>query len=236
MHLTAVNFHPERYPTVARYPFSLPLVRETSTLAIAKPITILVGANGSGKSTLLRAIAQRAGIHIWQYEGGRRIEHNPYEERLADYLDVEWREGPVPGAYFASDLFRDFAQLLEEWAANDPGMLRHFGGHSLLTLSHGQSLMAYFEGRYRIRGLYFLDEPETALTPRRQLELAALIAQMACAGHAQFLMATHSPLLMACEGAALLSVDRVPIAPIDCRATEHYQTWRDFILARERGD
>jgi len=236
MHLTAVHFRAERYPTAARYPFELPVVRETTTLAVTAPVTILVGANGSGKSTLLRAIAQRAGIHIWQYEGGRRIEHNPYEERLAEYLDVEWRDGPVPGAYFASDLFRDFAQLLEEWAASDPGMLRHFGGHSLLTLSHGQSLMAYFESRYRIRGLYFLDEPETALTPNRQLELAALIAQMARAGHAQFLMATHSPLLMACEGASLLSVDRLPIASIDYRSTEHYQTWRDFILARERGD
>ena len=234
MHLTAVHFHPERYPTIARYPFTLPIVQATRELSIGAPVTILVGANGSGKSTLLRAIARRAGIHIWQYEAGRRIEHNPHEERLAEYLDVDWAHGPVPGSYFASDLFRDFAQLLDEWAATDPGMLQHFGGHSLLTLSHGQSLMAYFESRYRIRGLYFLDEPETALAPQRQRELAILIAQMASAGHAQFLMATHSPLLMACDGATLLSVDQVPIAPIDYRATEHYRTWRDFILERER--
>jgi predicted ATPase len=234
MHVKTVRFHPERYPTTTCYPFSLPILQATRELSLHAPITILVGANGSGKSTLLRAIARRAGIHIWQYEGGWRVEHNPYEERLGEYLDVEWSDGPVPGAYFASDIFRDFAQLLDEWAATDPGMLRHFGGHSLLTLSHGQSLMAFFESRYRIRGLYFLDEPETALTPARQRELAALIARMAEAGHAQFLVATHSPLLMDCAGATLLSVDSVPIAPIDYRATEHYRTWRDFILERER--
>jgi len=235
MHLDAIRLHPERFPATDRYPFGLTLFRSAGELRFETPVTVLVGENGSGKSTLLRAVARRCGIHIWQYEGGRRVESNPYEERLAEYLDVCWSDGPVPGSYFASDLFRDFAQLLDEWAATDPGMLRHFGGHSLLTLSHGQSLMAYFESRYRIRGLYFLDEPETALAPHRQRELAVLLAAAARTGQAQFLMATHSPLLMACEGARVLSLDHVPIAPLDYHETEHYRTWRQFILEQESG-
>lgn len=201
----------------------------TRDLAFRSPVTVLVGENGSGKSTLLRAIARRCGIHIWQYEGGRRVDRSPYEDRLADYMDARWADGPVPGSYFASDIFRDFAQLLDEWAVTDAGMLDHFGGHSLLTLSHGQSLMAYFASRYRVRGLYFLDEPETALTPQRQQELAELLSRTAAKRQAQFVVATHSPLLMACEGAEVLSLDRVPIAPIDYRQTEHYRTWREFV-------
>jgi predicted ATPase len=196
MHLTGVTLHPERYPQTERYPFGLPLLRSTREIPLARPVTAFVGENGTGKSTLLRAIARRAGIHIWQYEGGRRVEHNPFEERLAEFVDVQWSDGPTPGSYFASDLFHDFAELLDEWAATDPGLLRHFGGHSLLTLSHGQSLMAYFGARYQKRGLYFLDEPETALSPRRQLELVRLIEEMAALGHAQFLVATHSPALV----------------------------------------
>ncbi len=32
--------------------------------------------------------------------------------------------------------------------------------------SHGQSLMAYFNARYRIKGIYFLDKPEAAYLQR----------------------------------------------------------------------
>jgi predicted ATPase len=233
MHVTGVVLHPERYPTTERYPFGLPIFRSTRLVALDAPITVFVGENGTGKSTLLRAVARRAGIHIWKFENGRRIEHNPYEERLADFIDLAWRENAVPGAFFASEIFHDFAELLEEWAATDPGMLKHFGGKSLLTQSHGQSLMTYFAARYRIPGLYLLDEPETALSPGRQLELAVILEEMSEAGHAQFILATHSPILMACAGARLMSFDGPRVSEVDCEETLHYRVYRDFFRARE---
>jgi len=102
----------------------------------------------------------------------------------------------------------------------------------LLTQSHGQSLMTYFASRYRIRGLYCLDEPETALSPRRQLELVAIIEEMSRLGHAQFLLATHSPMLMACSGARLFSFDGPVVAPVACEDTPHFRVYRQFFLGR----
>ena len=171
MHLASLTLHPERFPMRNCYPFSLPHLQQLGTLAFDTPVTFFVGENGSGKSTLLEAIAVRCGIHIWRDESPLRVEHNRWERRLAEFLEVAWTDGPVPGSFFGADIFRNFAQMLDKWAANDPGLLEYFGGHSLLTLSHGQSLLAYFRSRYRIKGLYLLDEPETALSPRSQLEL-----------------------------------------------------------------
>ena len=67
---------------------------------------------------------------------------------------------------------------MDEWEADNPGQIDYFGGKSLLTQSHGQSLMSFFKARYKIKGLYLLDEPETALSPRSQLELLKLLQEM----------------------------------------------------------
>ena len=114
------------------------------------------------------------------------------------------------------------------------GQLRYFGGHSLMNLSHGQSLMSYFRSRYRIRGLYFLDEPETALSPKSQLELLAVLTEMSRAGHAQFIIASHSPMLLACPGADIYSFDSAPVSRIRYEDTEHYRVYREFMENRER--
>ncbi len=229
MHLNAISLASQRFPTPERYPFTLGLLRRTTTIAFSSPLTCFVGENGTGKSTLLSAIARACGIHIWRMEGGHRIERNPCEDTLSAYVAPHWSSGPVPGAFFASEIFHDFALLLEDWAANDPGVLEHFGGRSLLTLSHGQSLMSYFGARFKLKGLYLLDEPETALSPRRQLELAAILTRVSAAGKAQFIVATHSPILMACPGARLLSFDADTVLPIELHATEHYRVYRDFL-------
>ncbi|MEA3367177.1 MAG: AAA family ATPase [Planctomycetota bacterium] len=234
MHLTSVTLHPEAYPTREAYPFNLRLFQETRRLALDAPVTCFVGENGTGKSTLLEAIARRCRIHIWRRESRTRYEHNPYEERLHAYLEVEWADGRVPGSFFASQIFRHFARLLEEWASADPGQLAYFGGRSLLTQSHGQSLMAFFRSRYARRGLYLLDEPETALSPQTQIDLVRLLRDAGRAGHAQFIVATHSPILLACPGARLYSFDRSPVAAIRYEDTPQFRLTRDFLADRER--
>ena len=80
---------------------------------------------------------------------------NPHEIMFHRYLSAQWRDGPVPGAFFGSDLFQNFARVLDEWAATDPGQLDYFGGRSLTTLSHGQSLMAFFSSRCQTPGNLF---------------------------------------------------------------------------------
>lgn len=232
MHLKSVRLFPEKYPTEKHYPFNVQVLRQTRQIPFFRPVTFFVGENGTGKSTLLRAICHRCGIHIWQHESRPRVEMNPYEDALYRYIGVEWYNGRVPGSFFGSETFKDFAQYLDEWAAVDPDMLSYFGGKSLITQSHGQSLMSLFRARYRIKGLYLLDEPETALSPKSQLELLDVLNAMGKGGHAQFIIASHSPILLACPGATLLSFDAIPVQEIAYEDTEHYQIYHRFMMNR----
>ncbi|MFA5079360.1 MAG: AAA family ATPase [Dehalococcoidia bacterium] len=229
MHINKVVLHSERYPSGDCYPFNLDIFNKTASVDFQGPVTFFAGENGTGKSTLLKAICQRCGIHIWEDTDGARYKYNPYEGRFHEYIDVEWKAGPVPGSYFSSQIFHDFARYLDEWAHSDPGMLEYFGGDSLLTQSHGQSLISFFTSRYKIKGVYFMDEPETALSPKSQLKLLKLLKEMSTDGHAQFIITSHSPILLAFPGAVIYDFDSVPIRPIKYVDTEYYQIYRDFM-------
>jgi len=234
MHLKKITFQRDLYPVDDVYPFNLSLVHANTEITFSKPITLFVGENGTGKSTLLKAICLKCGVHIWQFRKGPRFEANQYEKELYKYLAVEWFDGPVPGAFFASQIFQDFSDLLDEWASADPGILNYFGGSSLITKSHGQSLMSYFKSLYQTRGLYFLDEPETALSPKSQLELLKTLKLHSQSGHAQFIIATHSPIILACPDAQIYSFDSMPVRPIDYEATELFKIYRDFMQDRQQ--
>ena len=179
-------------------------------------------------------MANRCRIHIWSGIERTRAVINHYEKQLYLYLDVKWTDGIVPGSFFSSQIFRNFAQLLDEWEADNPGQIDYFGGKSLITQSHGQSLMSFFKARYKIKGLYLLDEPETALSPRTQLELLELLQEMGRLGHAQFIIATHSPILLACPGAVIYSFDHIPVKNILYEDTENYQIYKSFFEDRTR--
>ena len=233
IHLRRVTLQHDKFPTRDHYPFNLPVLADTDAVPFSTPVTLFVGENGTGKSTLLEAMARACGIHMWSNAGRARCQHNPYEALLDRCLSLDWSDGAVPGAYFGSETFRDFADSLENWAAADPRQLEHFGGKSLVTQSHGQSMMSYFGARYKIKGLYLLDEPETALSPKSQLELLDIIEKQSRAGHAQFVITTHSPLLPACAGARIYSFDHLPVRVVDYRETEHYKVYKRFLAEHD---
>ena len=234
MHLKKVNLHPGKYPTKSSYPFCLPILQNTEQIVLEKPVTLFVGENGTGKSTLLEAMAIACGIHIWRKTERSRPGYNPYEDKLHRHISVEWENGRVPGSFFSSKIFQYFAEVLDEWAAADQGQLNYFGGKSLTTQSHGQSLMSFFHSRYQIKGLYLLDEPETALSPKSQIELLALLDKMSSDGHAQFIIATHSPILLACPCATIYSFDQRSVSPVNYEETDHYQLYKSFLEDREK--
>jgi len=229
LHLREVRLLSEKYPTRDHYPFNIDVLQKTRGIEFFSPVTFFIGENGSGKSTLLEALARRCRIHIWGGVDCTRSEPNPYEEMLFLYLEVKWTDGIVPGSFFSSQIFRNFAELVEMWEADNPGQIEYFGGKSLLTQSHGQSLMSFFRARYRIKGLYLMDEPETALSPKSQLELLKLLQEMSALGHAQFIIATHSPILLACPGAVIYSFDHSPARTLRYEDTEHYRVYKSFM-------
>ncbi len=233
-HIKSATLLHEKYPTGNHYPFKLSIFNQTRHLVFDTPVTLFAGENGTGKSTLLEALARGSDIHIWSKADSGRYKANRYEKQLHNYLSLEWSNGRVPGAFFGSEIFKDFKNILDEWAASDPGQLQYFGGKSLVTQSHGQSMMSYFRSRYQIKGLYLLDEPETALSPRSQLELLDIIIKNSQKGHAQFIIATHSPILLACEGAKIYSFDHAPVRVVEYEETEHYQIYKNFLIDRTK--
>ena len=231
-HISGITLHHEHYPCTSHYPFSLPVFNHTKQLRFDAPVTFFVGENGTGKSTLLEAIALACNIHIWSRNSGTPFQVNQYEKQFYRYITVNWLNGAVPGAYFGSEIFNDFRRIVDEWAASDPGQLKYFGGKSLVAQSHGQSMMSYFEHRYTLKGVYFLDEPETALSPKSLLKLMEIIANNTREGHAQFFIATHSPILLAHEDADILSFDDDSVKPIAYKETDHYKIYKRFLTDR----
>jgi predicted ATPase len=234
VHLLELSIDQARFPTRSAYPFGLRVVQETERVPLDAQVTFFTGENGSGKSTFLRALAHRCGYHIWENAGRSTGRHNPFAERLYECLDLRWRDQAMPGAFFAAEIFRNFAELLDAWAATDPGLLAYFGGSSLTEKSHGQCNMAFFASRFRVPGLYLLDEPESALSPRRQLELLHILAEASASGHAQFVVATHSPILMSLPGARVLSFDLCPVGEVAYRDTDAYRLHRRFFDEEDR--
>jgi predicted ATPase len=229
MYITRVTIQSDRYPTDRCYPFNVPTLREAQELVLRKPVVFFVGENGSGKSTLLEAITQKCGIHIWD-KPKRHLAHvNPYEGRLSDYIDVSWANGRVAGSLFRAETFREFADFLDDVALCDPGRLEFHGGRILNLLSHGEGILSYLSGRYEIKGLYLLDEPESALSPASQVRFVQLLQELEAKGHAQFIIATHSPILLAYPGAQILNFEPPEIKEIAYQDTLHYRLYKQFL-------
>lgn len=232
MHLTKVRLDNGHYPTRRFYPFNIPILRETAELTFRKPIAFFVGENGSGKSTLLEAITRKCGVHIWHKPKRHIAHHNPYETRLADYISLTWANGQVPGSLFRAETFHDFADFLDDVALCDPGRLQYHGGRILNTLSHGEGILSYFGGRYHIKGVYFLDEPESSLSPTSQVTFLRLLQQLEAGGHAQFIIATHSPILLAYPGAQIFGFDSSRVQEVAYEDTSHYKIYKQFFTDR----
>jgi predicted ATPase len=229
MNISHVRILHDRFPTREHYPFNLDILNTTDSIALSRPVTFFIGENGTGKSTLLRAIAQGCGIYLWEESQRRRFHNNEFENDLHTCLELAWTGERVPGSFFSSETFRYFAEVLDEWAAADPGTLDHVGGESLMEKSHGLRHAAYFTSHFRNRGLYLLDEPENALSPKMQIRLLKIFQEIGSIGNAQFIISTHSPILLAYPDAEIYSFDRSTIERVAYEETDYFRIYRDFL-------
>ncbi len=157
---------------------------------------------------------------------------NKYSEFLHRCIDTEQSEF-VPGAFFSAASFKKYAELVDEWAKDDPTVLGYFGGQSLALRSHGQTNMQYFQNRFKIRGLYLLDEPEAALSPKSQLELMEILLKTTENENAQFIIASHSPLLLGLPGSTIYSFDQSPVSAVKYENTDYYRIYREYLTSRK---
>ena len=219
----------DRVPSFDAYPFNLPAVRTLETLPLHRAVTFIVGENGSDKSTLLEALAVAAGFNA---EGGSRnfnFHTRASHSELHRYLRLaRSQKRPRTGFFLRAESYFNVATEIERLDAIDPGLLQAYGGKSLHEQSHGESFIALLKNRFTGHGLYFLDEPEAALSPTRQMAALVRIHDLVREG-AQFIIATHSPILMAYPDATILGVTPEGVAPVRYKETEHYTITRRFL-------
>jgi predicted ATPase len=227
--ITQLEIHGDRFPNVEAYPFNIPGLAGRQTLEFRTAVTFLVGENGSGKSTLLQALARRCDMPLWgQPQRARALGETPVSA-LCDHLEPSLASRSFSGAFFSAEGFRNWAEFLDDVVRRDPGQAEHQGGGELTARSHGQGILDYFRSRYRIPGLYFLDEPESALSPTSQIELLRLLVSYGQSGHAQFVIATHSPILMALPDSRLLHFEKDGIVERPYKTTGHFRIYQSFL-------
>lgn len=222
----------EQIPEPAEYPFNLPIVRGLD-IEFASPVTFFVGENGTGKSTVIEAIASLCRLPV---SGGGRNElaasHGPdTSSPLAAALRPSFRQRP-PDAYFLRSEFQaHFASLLDERQADadfQGDAYARYGGRSLHTRSHGEAFLAILQNRIR-PGLLLFDEPESALSPQRQLALLAQMSMLVATGTSQFIIATHSPILLTFPGAQILAFDGKAVEQVALEDTSHFQITKGIL-------
>src|ERR1700742_4228632 len=207
-YLRRIWLDPARIADREAYPFCLPFLRDDFALTFDRAITIIVGENGTGKSTLLEGIGVLAGYD--EAGGGKgyaTVDHSWALEkmggRLSQALRASWLPRITNGWFFRAESFFSVARYLDQmgqqWAAMGPDFLSH---------SHGEGFLRFFEERCQRQGLFIFDEPESALSPLRQIEFLKLLQMMDKSERIQVIMATHAPMLMAYPNATLLKLSK----------------------------
>jgi predicted ATPase len=228
-YLKRIWLQPDLITDKESYPFCLPILRGGLDLTFDHAITIIVGENGSGKSTLLEGIAALAGYdEAGGGKGYRPVDHSRALEKMGGQLSKALRASWLPkitnGWFFRAESFFSVARYLDE-AAREPlsGPPPDFLSHS-----HGEGFLRFFKERCQRQGIFIFDEPESALSPSRQIEFLKLLRAMERSGICEVIMATHSPLLMAYPGARLLQLTPAGLAPVRVEDTEHFRLMREF--------
>jgi predicted ATPase len=196
-YLKRVWLDQSRVTDAAAYPFCLPFLNNGFELDFDRAITVIVGENGTGKSTLLEGIAALAGYdEAGGGKGYRPVDHSRALEvmggSLAQALRASWLPKITNGWFFRAESFFSVARYLDTAALDAGAQAPDFLSHS-----HGEGFLRFFDERCKRQGIFIFDEPESALSPSRQIEFLKLLQRMDKSGICQVIMATHSPMLMA---------------------------------------
>ncbi|MGY2002401.1 hypothetical protein [Blastococcus sp. SYSU DS1024] len=136
---------------------------------------------------------------------------------------------PQGGVWLRGEAMHDVFAGIDSTAVE----LRPFDGIPLNARSHGEGFLAFLESRTLERGLWVLDEPESALSFRSSLRLMALLHGVAATG-SQVLLATHSPVLAALPGARVYELDEAGFTERPWADLDVVRDWQTFFDAPER--
>src|SRR6202046_3940355 len=227
-YLKRIWLKPTLVPDREAYPFCLPFLHDDFSLSFDRAVTIIVGENGTGKSTLLEGIGVLAGYD--EAGGGKRdatVDHSWAMEQmggqLSEALRASWLPKITNGWFFRAESFFSVARYLDTAALDAGAQAPDFLSHS-----HGEGFLRFFEERCRRQGIFIFDEPESALSPSRQIEFLKLLQRMDKSGICRVIMATRSPMLMAYPAPHLLRLSKYGLEPVRVSETDHYRLRREF--------
>ncbi|MEY2394530.1 MAG: hypothetical protein QOF94_875 [Acidobacteriaceae bacterium] len=232
-YLRRIWLEPSRVADREAYPFCLPFLHDEFEVNFDRSITIIVGENGTGKSTFLEGIAVLAGYD--EAGGGKGympVDHSAAIEKMGGQLSNALRASWLPkipnGWFFRAESFFAVARYqdkvnTERIPGVPPGIPPDYLSHS-----HGEGFLRFFAERCQEQGIFIFDEPESALSPARQMEFLKLMRRMEESTICQIVMATHSPMLMAYPNARLLRLTKYGLEPVTVEQTDHYKVMREF--------
>ncbi|CAN5864026.1 AAA family ATPase [soil metagenome] len=231
-HIKQVRWSPSRThpPDESQWPYTVPVVRQLiaeGAVQVPDGVTFLIGENGSGKSTLVEALAAiypRTG-HATKMMNVTGPVGAPEDSPLRWNLRLDTAPGASPAGFFLR------AELMHTYLRDYPDRTGELS--DLNARSHGESFLAVLRERFADIGVYFMDEPEAALSFTSSLGLVALLGDMVREG-SQVVVATHSPLLVALPGATIWEIGewgRREVTYDDC---ELVGLWRAMLDSPER--
>ena len=206
------------------YEKNISTINKVNELIFNKPITFFVGENGSGKSTILETIAECYGLNK---EGGS-INYNfsTFNEKsnLVDASTIyKGYRKPEYSYFFRAETFFNVASKELEYSNGPGGISEHYH-----EKSHGESFYHLFSKLANTNGLFLLDEPEAALSPRKQLSLFSLIYESSCKG-SQFIIISHSPVLLAIPNSEIYLFSNDGINKCKYEDTDSFKITKSFI-------
>jgi len=229
-HLEAIEWREDRQHDPEQWPFTLPVVRqlaEQRRLDIPAGVTVIVGENGSGKSTLVEALAA-----VYPRRGAQ----SPYVDLVGNHASRE--DSPLPrllrartarmaspaGFFLRAEAMHAYFQRVDA----DPTQRRAWGGIELNARSHGESFLEVLRQRFNEVGVYFLDEPESALSFQSCLALLTLLDAMRQEG-SQVVVATHSPILASLPDATIYEIGDWGMRETSYDDLDLVRNWRHYL-------
>jgi predicted ATPase len=138
---------------------------------------------------------------------------------------------PRWGYFLRAESFYNVASNIDQMD-REPGpggqVIASYGGISLHRQSHGESFLALVENRFSGHGLYILDEPEAALSPRGIIRLMQNMDEL-IRKDSQFIISTHSPMLLTFPDAEICQIQEDGIVSLPFKETNHYRTTVRFL-------
>ena len=241
------------------YPWAIPGYQFAHQASFSSSVVLFTGDNGIGKSTLLETIGLKLQELSLLTTMPELDEFEP-ARMLVESFTLEFSSRPANVEYIrAEELGRDiekYNQYLSKWIKkmdlkdikdephirqllkNEFNWLPHstHAGikHKYEACSQGEAYLDKLCHTLDGNGLYLLDEPESALSPLKQIMLICMICEHVKRHKSQIIVATHSPILLATPGAIVNEIEELFIKTKKYEETEHYQLTLGFLKNPEQ--